>query len=69
MMRGGEATIAKEIEDQKKAMLALRKNTEEISQVVQAGNLDQVIQKSQELGSNVVTETEKIGTDKGNPTV
>ena len=52
--------MTKEIEDQKKAMAALRKNIEEISQTVHVGNLDQVIQKSQELGSKTITKTERM---------
>ena len=56
--------MAKEIQDQKRAMVALRKNTEEISQAVQYKNLDQIIQKSKELDSNAKSETKRTGKDK-----
>ena len=45
-------------------LIDLRKNTKEIIDVVQAGNLKEVIEKSKKPVSNKITEEEKRGKDE-----
>ena len=52
------------MEDERRSIAALWKTTEKTTQVVQAGNRDQVIQKLKKLGSTARSETERLRKDE-----